>query len=180
MDKIEAFRIILPGIIAVLGNIIIYFLTKSYIDKALEQHKVAFSEVYKEKLKVYKTILNKSYDLRNKVYTIQFKDKPAESLEGIWADFEDFKRFYIINKPFITSNVIAHLEELAKELQSVFMDFNSVVRLKDEKIFEVMKDEIVSKFWQSSTKLRQNNPESPFNVLDESIENEVKKELRIK
>lgn len=177
MDTLEFLKLILPGLIAVIGNLIFYIIVKNRIDKSIEKYKIAYLGVFKEKTEVYKSILQKSYDLRNSVYHYQFDKDPDKLKEEIHKEFNDFIRFYSINRTFISSSILQYLKDIKFQLESVFTSFNEVGYMKSRQLTKEESNRITNGFFEASAKIRNNNPDNPFLILEEKIIEEIRSEL---
>jgi len=64
---LRIFSLIIPGLVAIIGNIIFYIIVKSRIDKSIEKYKISYAGVYKEKIEIHKEILKQIFELKLKV-----------------------------------------------------------------------------------------------------------------
>lgn len=178
----DTFKIILPVALTLVGNIIFYLVIEKKITKSLEQYKISYSGIFKEKIDIYKQLLEKLYDLKMRVYHYQFVEisKHENKTARIMHDFNSFIRFYLINRPFISDTIFGHLKELRTELQSCFDDFHKMIRLHDnEALTTEEKDKLLENFFKASSKLRSNSADNLFITLEQNIIKEMQKDLQI-
>ncbi|WP_034890594.1 hypothetical protein [Gillisia sp. Hel_I_29] len=168
--------LIVPGLIAIIGNIIFYLIIKKNVDQKIEKFKVAYSGVFREKLEIHKTLLKKLFDLKSKIQQFQYNGSEEMGIE-LRRDFNDFIKYYIYNQPFIKKEILAALKEINKELQSCFEEFFMHHSLKNVQGLESkIRKENLAKFFEAGDKFKSNGP---FITLEELLINEIKKDLKI-
>jgi hypothetical protein len=168
--------------LTLIGNIVFYLIIEKKITKSLEQYKISYSGIFKEKMDIYKQMLEKLYDLKMRVYHYQFVQNPTDEnkVARIMQDFNSFIRFYLINRPFISDPIFESLKELRAELQSCFDDFYKMTQLRgNESLSSEESDKLLENFFKSSSKLRSDSATNPFIALEANIINEMQKELQI-
>lgn len=172
----EILKIIVPGIIAVIGNMIFYWIIKSRIDKSIERHKISYSGVFKEKIEIYKSLLQKVFDLKNKIKSFQYFGEEKMGME-IMNDFNSFINFYNINQPYLSEKMIENLKSIVTELQGCFDDFYMHNTLNSkEGLTKEQRNELLNKFFESGNKLKANHP---FKDIEDTIISEMKKDLQL-
>jgi hypothetical protein len=176
IDILELSKIIVPGLIAIIGNIIFYIIIKGKVDKSIETYKISYSGIFKEKIDIYKEILTKNYDLKNKIQQYQYFGTNEFGTE-IRFEFNAFIRYYQINQPFLSESMIQYLKQITTELQECFDNFymhNSTDGKQG--INPEMRTELLKKFFDSGNKFKKNNP---FESLEKIIIDEMKHELQL-
>lgn len=174
MTKILSF--IIPGLVAIIGNIIFYIIVKSRIDKSIERHKISYAGVFQEKLEIHKQLLKQIFDLKLKIQQYQYSGDTQIGQE-IFKDFNVFINFYRMNQPFIKTEIFEGLVTLTKELQSCFDDFYMHNSLSNERGLDPkIKTENLKKFFESGNKFKKNQP---FKAIEELLISEMRKDLRI-
>lgn len=174
MTKILSF--IIPGLVAIVGNIIFYMIVKSRIDKSIERHKISYAGVFQEKLEIHKKLLKHIVDLKLKIQQYQYSGD-NQSGQEIKSGINDFINFYRMNQPFIKSEIFDVLVNLTKELQSCFDDFYMHNSLSNERGLDPkIKTETLKKFFDSGNKFKRNEP---FKQIEDLLISEMRKDLRI-
>lgn len=168
----EILGLIIPGLVAVLGNIIFYFVVKTKIDKSIEQHKISYTGIYKEKIDVHKEILRLLFDIKSKMHRYQNFGN-AELASELMLDFNKFINHYTINQPFIRQELLEVLIEIRSELQLCFDDFYLYHATSS---LPYTKAESIISFSNAVNKFRKNQP---FQQLEELVIAEMKKDLKI-
>lgn len=172
----EILKLIIPGLIAIIGNMIFYWIIKSRIDKSIERYKIAYSGVFKEKIEIYKGLLQKVFDLKTKIQKYQYSGQQETGFE-IMVDFNNFISYYLINQPYLSENMILNLKTIVNELQGCFDDFymhnslqNTVGLSADKRV------ELFNKFFESGNKFKTNHP---FKNLENTIIAEIRNDLQM-
>ncbi len=167
---------IIPGLIAVIGNVIFYLLIKNKVDKQIENYKISYSGIFKEKIEIHKNLLKSIYNLKKEVQQFQYFGND-EFFNKLRNDFNSFIEYYIINEPFIKDELIIELKKITKELQECFDSFslfnvsqNNIGLSKEEY------DKNLKAYVESRNKLVRNEP---FKTIEQKIKKEIKKELNI-
>lgn len=176
IKALEIFKLIIPGLIAIIGNIIFYWIIKSRIDKSIEKHKISYSGVFKEKIEIYKGILQKIFELKTEIQKYQYSGQQEMGVDII-KKFNEFISYYHINQPYLSENMIFRLKEIVNELQGCFDDFYKHNSLQNNQgISNEKRDELLNKFFESSNKFKINHP---FKDLENTIISEMRYDLQI-
>jgi len=117
----EIIKIITSGLIAVVGNIIFYWIIKSKIDKSIEKYKIAYAGIFKEKIEIYRKLLAMIYGLQYKL-TQCVNNISDDDFKCIKEKFNTFIDFYLINQPFLSILLLEKLNVLKEEYQQCFED----------------------------------------------------------
>jgi len=168
-------ELVIPGLIAIIGNIIFYVIVKNRIDKSIERHKISYAGIFKEKIEIHKELLGQLFQLKLKIQQYQYSGNKKIS-EELYLDINKFILYYTINQPFLRQEIFDCLKEIRKELQSCFLDFDKYYYLKAEGTDPQIRMETLKKFYESDGKLKKNEP---FQRIEELIISEMKKDLRI-
>lgn len=159
------FNNITPVLLTLLGNLIFYVLIKNKVDKSIEENKIAYSGVFKEKLDIYRELLDKTYTIKKELYRIQYIGS-KEELEKLMLSINDYIKFYTINQPFLSDEMLKNLKEIRSEFQYIFDEFYKHFTNQDN----------LEDFFKASNKLKENNP---FEKIENVIISEMKKDLKI-
>ena len=167
----------IPAILTLLGNILFYVAIKEKIDNSIEQFKISYSGVFKEKIEVHKTLLKLIYDLKSKIQYYQYAGNNDEMSNEIFMLFKGFIDYYTINKPFIKDEILHGLIAIREELQScfdVFYTHNTLLKIELDKEQRI---DLANKFFKAGEKFK---TDEPFKSIESKIISEMKNELRIK
>ncbi len=115
-------ELIIPGIVAIIGNFVFYLIIKNRIDKSIERYKIAYAGVFKEKIDIYKEILRQIFDLKNLINNFNHFGKQEDGKEVMKA-FNELIRYYKINQPYISDSIVGNIKEMIKELEGCFDDY---------------------------------------------------------
>lgn len=152
----------LPVIITFIGNIIFYYYTKGVIDKNSNKNKVAYSEVFKEKVNIYRDLLREIYELKKKLGQFQW-GMNDEQFSQLKLDMNNFNQLCLINQPFISDAMFDNLKMLLIELQDISEKFYS-------------KDHETKEYITAINKYRDVNT---FKTIEDKLLNEMRKNLRL-
>ncbi|WP_396173022.1 hypothetical protein [Flavobacterium sp.] len=159
------FNNIIPVILTLVGNLIFYLFIKNKVDKSIEENKIAYSGVFREKIDIYRELLNKTYSIKKELYRIQYVGT-IEDLNKLMYDINDYIKFYTINQPFLSDKMLTNFIIIRDEFQNIFDEFY--------KHFSNNKD--LEEFFKASSKLKENNP---FDKIEQQIISEMKTDLKI-
>lgn len=168
--------LIIPGLIAIVGNIIFYVIVKSRIDKSIEKHKISYAGVYQEKIKIHKEILEKLFEIKLKVQQYQYLGTQSIG-EELFLDFNKFINYYSAKQPFLKQEILDGLKTITKELQGCFDDFYMHNSLSQTTGIEPsIRTETLKKFFESGNKFKKNEP---FKEIEQLLIKEMRKDLKI-
>ncbi len=175
-QTIDFLSLIIPGLVAIVGNIIFYISIKRGIDKSIERHKISYSGIFKEKVDVHKQILKGIFDLKLKIQQYQYSGN-QELANEIYLDVNRFITHYQMNQPFIKNKILHGLKELTNELQKCFDDFyNHNYLVTKQGIDPKIITETLNNFFESGNKFKK---DEPFKQLEDLIISEMKADLKI-
>jgi len=166
-DLAKAIDLVLPAVITVICNILFYLWIKKSVDKSLEQYKISYSGIFKEKIDIYRELLSKTYSIKRTISRFQYigtKEEGAEIMESI----NQYIDYYLINQPFLSDEMLNDLNKMRKELQNVFDAFHKNLYGKN--------DELLKEWIDAGNKLKSNEP---FKQIEERIISEMKKDLKV-
>jgi hypothetical protein len=173
---IKILYLIIPGLIAIIGNIIFYAIVKNRIDKSIEKYKISFAGVYQEKIKIHKELLERLFEIKSKVQQYQYSGN-QEIGEELFLDFNKFISCYTKNQPFLKQEILDGLKTITNELQSCFDDFYMHNSLSQDTGLEPsIRTETLKKFFESGNKFKKNQP---FKQIEELLIKEMRKDLKI-
>ena len=167
---------IIPGLVAIIGNYIFYLIIKNKVDKQIENYKISYSGVFKEKIEIHKNLLKMIFKLKRGVQQYQYFDND-ESFSKIKKEFNSFIEYYIVNKPFIKDEIIKELKKMTSELQECFEAFSLYkVSQNNPGLNKEKYAENTEKYIAAGNKIKLNEP---FNYIEEKILKEMKIDLKI-
>lgn len=172
----DILTLIIPGLVAVLGNIVFYSIIKGRVDKSIERHKISYSWIYKEKIEIHKEILRQLFQLKFKIQQYQYRGDQKLG-EELFFEFNQFINYYTISQPFLKTEILNGLKSIRQELQGCFEDFhmhNSLTRTPG--IEPKIANEALKKFFESGNKFKR---DEPFKQIEEMIISEMRKDLQI-
>jgi len=175
-NTFKILALIIPGVIAILGNMIFYSIIKKRIDKSIERHKISYAGIYKEKIEIHKSILKQIFSIKLKIQKYQYSgDKNLG--EELFSDINIFVNTYKIGQPFLKKEIFHELVKLTKQLQDCFESFYEYSSLSEYPgIDPEIKKESLKKFFESGNKFKK---DEPFNEIERAILTEMKKDLKI-
>ena len=159
---------ILPAIITIVGNLIFYLWIKGRIDKSIEKNKIAYSGIFKEKVNIYKELLEKTYEIKKELNRFQYVGTKEEGTE-LMQKINDYIQFYLINQPFLSQEMLSELNKIRAEFQDVFEKFYM-------HISNVKPDDNLTEFFEAGNKLKTN---IPFKEIEERIISEMRSDLKV-
>ena len=166
----------IPGLVAILGNYIFYLLIKNRVDRQIENYKISYSGIFKEKIEIHKKLLKMIFNLKKDIQTYQyFGDENL--FEKIKNDFSDLIEHYSINKPFLRDEIYGKLKVMTSELQECFEAFSMYKTTRNNSgLTKEQLNDITKKYIASGNKLKLNDP---FKEIEEKIIDEMKSDLKI-
>jgi hypothetical protein len=174
--QLKILSFIIPGLITILGNLIFYLLIKNKVDKQIENYKISYTGVFKEKIEIHKSLLKMIYTIKKEIQQYQYFGND-EQFEKIRINFNDFIDFYLINQPFLKDEIIQELKKMTVELQGCFKSFALYkVSQNNQGLSKEAFNENLKKYIDASNKLKLNEP---FNTIEECIIKEMKNDLKI-
>lgn len=158
---------ITPTIITIIGNLVFYLWVKVRFDKSIERNKIAYSGIFKEKVNIYRELLDKTYVIKkdlNRFRHIGTKEDVTEIIEKI----NNYIQFYSINQPFLSDEMLSNLNKIRTEFQDIFDKFYLHIANGNSNN--------LSEFFEAGNKLKSNNP---FKEIEERIITEMRKDLKV-
>lgn len=172
----EALKIILPGLIAIIGNLIVYLIVKKRIDNSIEKYKISFSGVFKEKISIYKELLAKIYKIKTIIHQYQYSGID-ESGNQCFQEINNFINFYLANQPFLSENMLGNLKKLRVEFQDAFDAFYLYHKVPNKGFNKsIDTDFVYKKFIDAGNKMKKDDP---FKEIEELLVQEMKHDIRI-
>ncbi len=159
------FNTIIPVILTLVGNLIFYLFIKNKVDKSIEENKIAYSGVFKEKIDIYRELLDKTYSIKKELYRIQYVGT-KEDLEKLMTVINDYIKFYTINQPFLSDEMLNNFKIIRLEFQNIFDEFYKHFSNHGN----------LEEFFKASAKLKEDNP---FDKIEKQIILEMKTDLKI-
>lgn len=167
--------IVLPAILTIIGNIIFYLWIKKRVDNSIEQYKIAYSGVFKEKIDIYREILSKIYRIKllvNRYHIFGDKKMSADFFQYI----EEFIHYYLKNQPFLSGNMIDKLSNIRAEFQDVYENSHYYHKLSTKPGLDPKEiNKMNKKFIEAGNKIKNNNT---FKGLEDVIIKEMRADLK--
>lgn len=168
-------EIILPATLTIIGNVIFYLIIKKRVDRSIEEYKIAYSGVFKEKIEVYREILDKSYRILNLVATYHISSN-QDIKDEFLKEIRTFINYYLKNQPFLSENMLNKLKKIQAEFQFVFDNSSMYFSISDNRgISKEMRTKMTSKFFEAGNKLKKNNS---FDELIKVVVKEMREDLK--
>ena len=82
-NEIKILSFIIPGLVAIIGNYIFYLLIKNRVDKQIENYKISYSGVFKEKIEIHKNLLKMIFNLKRDVQQYQWLRQQRANHAGL-------------------------------------------------------------------------------------------------
>ena len=158
---------ILPAIITILGNLVFYLWIKGRVDKSLEKNKIAYGGIFKEKVNIYRELLERTYGLKKELNRFQYVGAKEDGT-AIMEKINEYIQFYSINQPFLSDEMLTDLNTLRAEFQEVFDKFYRHIANTDS--------EYLNEFFQAGNKLKS---DKPFKEIEDRIVAEMRRDLKI-
>ena len=143
--------------------------------KETENSKIIFSGLFKERVDIYKTLLKHIFEIKSSIHQFQYFGNTEEQYDKIVNAMKSFIAYYWIHQPFFSKKLLAELNKIRTEFQSVFEDFylyRSVANTQG--INPETRVELINKFFVAGNKLK---TDDPFNILEETIIQEMRIDL---
>lgn len=119
MEHFNLAVVIATPILTFIANYIFYRFIKSDVDKKIHQNNIAFSGVFQEKIEVYRELLGTIYDIKVQLY-IYGKSKTQENAKTTVLLLLDFRRFFIVNQPFLSDSMLMDLNKLRETFSLLY------------------------------------------------------------
>lgn len=168
--------LVIPAVLTVAGNVIFYKLIKNKVDRSIEQYKITYSGIFKEKIDIYREILERSYKIKLLIHRYYYSGNQLQGAEFI-PEIENFINFYHKNQPFLSDNMLDKLKKIRSEFQFVFersYEHHSVSNVSG--IDPQIRNDILQKYINAGNKIKMNNP---FEDLESTIISEMRADLKI-
>jgi len=117
----EVLKLIVPGLVAAVGSAVFYWRVKSKIDKSIEAHKVSYAGVFKERIEIYKKLLEEIFEIEDTL-SLRMNTMSRDDVNSITEKINAFIRFCWINQPFLSVSLFDKIENLRKEYVECFKD----------------------------------------------------------
>jgi hypothetical protein len=165
----EVIQYISPALITLLGNFLFYKYFQRRYEKSLEEFKISYTGIHKERIQIYRDLLKLLLEVKYKVS--RFNYGLGDSQE-IMLEINSLLSFLRYNRPFMSPKVKQSSEKFVLNLQEVFDAFF----LFERKINSGGKiDEEVNKNYVSAlNKIRSNQD---FSKLEDYISDEIRSSL---
>lgn len=164
MDNI--WIVIITPIATVICNAIYILIVKKDLDRRLEQYKITYSGIFKEKLEHYKQLLKTMDELKDMVIKYGNKGQTDDpNPVEIMKEINNFIRFNEYGSIYYTKKIEDIVEKVTKEFQDVFE--TSVRKLFLEK-HDITRDELNEHITKLSSLV---NGATYYSLKKELIEN---------
>ena len=146
---------VIPAALTAILNLIFYVSTKKSVDSALERYKISYSGVFKEKIDIYRNLLDELHELNYKLEVYQFYPT-KEYGEDIRRNFNSLIKIYSANEPFLSDSLIQLFVKIVEDLQSIFDALDKYRYLNDYKMKEEDMVPVHNAYMAAINKLRDN------------------------
>ena len=168
-------KIILPALITIIGNVIFYILIKKSVDRSIEQYKITYSGIFKEKIDIYREILDKSYKMKILINRYHLTGDQNQEKE-IFLNIEEFINYYLKNQPFLSENMLDKLKKIREEFQFIFdHSFQYYALANLDGLTKEMKTTLSKNYFDAGNKFKTDNP---FKELENTIISEMRADLK--
>ena len=167
--------LLIPAILTLVGNYIFYTIIKKKVDQSIEEYRIAYSGIFKEKVDIYRELLNQTYNLKIKIHRYYYSGNQLDAKE-IFPDVEKFIHYYLVNQPFLSSDMLDSLMQIREKFQFVLDNsyhYHSVSNVSGVEPSEVTKMEL--KFVEVGNLLKDKNA---FKDLENLIIKEMRRDLK--
>jgi hypothetical protein len=110
-------EILIPAILTILGNIAFYKFIKTKSEQSIHKYSIAYSGIFMERLSIYRTLLEKIFDLKISL-SEHISDDKTET-EELLKNFNDFIKFSRTNEPLLSDSLSVNLRKLDKEFRMI-------------------------------------------------------------
>ena len=163
----EWIKILFPGIVTVILNILFYLFIKNRVEKSLERDRITFSGLFLEKINIYRKLLELAVTAKRSIVKFQH-DTSSDQNQLVQKSLNQFSDYARTNEPFMSKEIIKQLERLHADYKDVFLP----LYLYDE---GGRNEYRIKSFRESIEKLADKNT---FKELEDSIIEEMRRELR--
>ena len=172
----EIAKFIIPVLVTFLLNILFFWFIKRDVDRSIEEYKIVHSGVFKEKLDIYRELLNKSYRLKELLYYYHNSGDRKKYRPVFKIQIKAFIDYYLINQPFLSESMLNTLKEIQKEYQWVFDATDNYIYLENkEGVSYETKNKMLLKSAKAGNKLK---ADDPFSELETKIIDEMRADLK--
>jgi hypothetical protein len=107
------------------GNVLVYYWLKGKLDKKITTFQIAYSGVFREKIDIYRELLNKAYSLRLKLtnFNLSPHTEHRELKEDIAIAINELYQYCSMNQPFISDSLFQNLRKVTAEYQDMLLSF---------------------------------------------------------
>ena len=118
MDAI--FIPIISAIASVVANAIYLSFVKKDLDKRLESYKIAYSGIFKEKLDLYKNLIEEMEELKTKILTFGHQGEVSKlQIQDLMSDVNNFIKLNEYGSIFYNTKIENIISDIRKEFQEV-------------------------------------------------------------
>lgn len=167
-------KIILPAVLTIIGNIVFYLFIQKKANESIEKYKVVFSGIYKEKIDVYRNILQKIYAMKYIVIKFCLSGQGEEN--EIKLEIHSFINYFTVNQMFFSNSLLKKLTEYTNNIQEVFKDCLDYYQLRGIELEPNEMERLLKKVKDSTNQLTQGQP---FSEIEKMIIHEMRNDLNV-
>lgn len=130
--------LLIPAILTILGNIAFYKFIKTKSEQSIQKYSIAYSGIFMERLSIYRTLLEKIFDLKISLSEHISKDKT--DTEELIKNFNDFIKFSKTNEPLLSDSLSLNLGKLDKEFRMITQKTVKTINYENRKNNEEIRD----------------------------------------
>ena len=171
--NMEIINILLPAVLTILGNYFFYIYIKNSVDQSIEDFKISYSGIFKERIDIYRQCLKYIIDIDYKIRSFRLNGN-EETSNAIFSLINEFINYILINRPFISASLIKKINEIRSKYQQVFDKNVLSYGLKGQ----IPADEH-NKFFIDAIKSINLLNDKEFKELEDSIILEMRKDMRV-
>lgn len=163
---------IVPGLVAVAGNIVVLALIKSRFDKGLERYKIAEGGIYSERINIYQDLNKKIYRLHRAIQVYYHTGYLSEGVDSISQAVLNLQDYSVPLFPFLSIRITEKIENLFGDFKEIGFDIKKHLEAKHE---QPNYQQITDKYYDRSDDLFRSD--SNLALLMKQVEFEMRPDL---
>jgi hypothetical protein len=113
----EYLKLLIPAILTIIGNALFYRYIKIKSEQSIQKYSIAYSGIFMERIKVYRALLEKIFDLKLCIQEHIVSDK--EDPDELTIKFNSFIRDCKVNEPLLSEKLSQNLNKLDSEFREI-------------------------------------------------------------
>lgn len=111
--------IVATPILTFLFNYLFYRFIKTDVENKIHQNNISYSGVFREKIDIYRELLEKTYDIHLILVKMSLNGTKEDGKTTILL-LHEYKRFYSVNRPYLSEVVLNHFIKLFEEYKGIW------------------------------------------------------------